>query len=78
MGAATPLERRLRLIAPAHAAGITRLLAAPARTAALLDWGPPGARQAQPAVATARERWGLPGARPAAIEEIPAEGMRPS
>ncbi|MEW2567825.1 hypothetical protein [Streptomyces sp. NPDC047070] len=53
-----------------------RLLPAPAQAAALLGWGPPGARQAQLAVDTARERWGIPAAALAAIEEIPAEGMR--
>ncbi|MEV7796560.1 NUDIX hydrolase [Streptomyces sp. NPDC087512] len=78
---------RLRLAAQVTAVGpaavdpatghpFARLLATPAQAAALLGWGPPGARQAQLAVDTARERWGLPAARTAAIEEIPAEGMR--
>ncbi|WP_181801839.1 NUDIX hydrolase [Streptomyces shenzhenensis] len=78
---------RLRLAARATAVGpaavdpatghpFARLLASPAQAAALLGWGPPGARQALLAAETARERWGLPAARPAAIEEIPAEGMR--
>ncbi|MGW2137614.1 NUDIX hydrolase [Streptomyces sp. NPDC001773] len=61
---------------PATGRPFARLLATPAQAAALLGWGPPGARQAQLAVETARERWGLPSARAAAIEEIPAEGMR--
>lgn len=61
---------------PATGHPFARLLATPAQAAALLGWGPPGARQAQLAVETARERWGLPAARAAAIEEIPAEGMR--
>ncbi|MFJ6433326.1 NUDIX hydrolase [Streptomyces sp. NPDC091416] len=61
---------------PATGRPFARLLAAPAQAAALLGWGPPGARQAQLAVETARERWGLPTARAAAIEEIPAEGVR--
>ncbi|MFJ8886570.1 NUDIX hydrolase [Streptomyces sp. NPDC102402] len=61
---------------PATGRPFARLLATPAQAAALLGWGPPGARQAQLAVETARERWDLPGARAAAIEEIPAEGMR--
>ncbi|MEU1328683.1 NUDIX hydrolase [Streptomyces sp. NPDC005865] len=78
---------RLRLAAQVTAVGpaavdsatgrpFVRLLATPAQAAALLSWGPPGARQSQLAVDTARERWGLPAARAAAIEEIPAEGMR--
>ncbi|MEU9613599.1 NUDIX hydrolase [Streptomyces sp. NPDC048209] len=61
---------------PATGHPFARLLATPAQAAALLGWGPPGARQAQLAVDTARERWGLPAAARAAIEEIPAEGMR--
>ncbi len=59
---------------PATGRPFARLLATPSQAAALLGWGPPGARQAQLAVHTARERWDLPTARPAAIEEIPAEG----
>lgn len=61
---------------PATGRPFARLLATPAQAAALLGWGPPGARQSQLAAETARERWGLPTARSAAIEEIPAEGMR--
>ncbi|MFJ8980147.1 NUDIX hydrolase [Streptomyces sp. NPDC102282] len=61
---------------PATGRPFARLLATPAQAAALLGWGPPGARQAQLAVETVRERWGLPAARAGAIEEIPAEGMR--
>ncbi|MEU6904377.1 NUDIX hydrolase [Streptomyces coeruleorubidus] len=61
---------------PATGHPFARLLATPAQAATLLGWGPPGARQAQLAAETAHERWGLPTARPAAIEEIPAEGMR--
>lgn len=61
---------------PATGRPFARLLATPSQAAALLGWGPPGARQAQLAVETARERWGLPSARTAAIEEIPAKGMR--
>ncbi|MFF2506317.1 NUDIX domain-containing protein [Streptomyces sp. NPDC058067] len=61
---------------PATGHPFARLLATPAQAAALLGWGPPGARQAQLAAETAQERWGLPPARPAAIEEVPAEGMR--
>ncbi|MGW0937771.1 NUDIX hydrolase [Streptomyces sp. NPDC002666] len=61
---------------PATGRPFARLLATPAQAAALLGWGPPGARQAQLAVETARERWGLPTARAAAIDEIPAEGVR--
>ncbi|WP_258308846.1 NUDIX hydrolase [Streptomyces sp. NWU339] len=61
---------------PATGHPFARLLTAPAQAAALLGWGPPGARQARLAAETARERWGLPTARPAAIEEVPAEGMR--
>jgi 8-oxo-dGTP pyrophosphatase MutT (NUDIX family) len=60
---------------PATGRPFARLLTTPAQAAALLGWGPPGARQAQIAAETARERWGLPPARPAAIEEIPAEGI---
>ncbi|MFJ4513871.1 NUDIX domain-containing protein [Streptomyces sp. NPDC088816] len=63
-------------IDPATGHPFARLLATPAQTAALLGWGPSGARQAQLAADTARERWGLPTASPAVIEEIPAEGMR--
>lgn len=61
---------------PATGRPFARLLTTPAQAAALLGRGPPGARQAQLAAETAREQWGLPTARPAAIEEIPAEGMR--
>ncbi|MFE8018038.1 NUDIX domain-containing protein [Streptomyces antibioticus] len=61
---------------PATGHPFARLLTAPAQAAALLGWGPPGARQARLAMETARERWGLPAARPVAIEEIPTEGMR--
>ncbi|MFE2276672.1 NUDIX domain-containing protein [Streptomyces sp. NPDC059454] len=61
---------------PASGHPFARLLATPAQAAALPGWVPPGARQAQLAAETARERWGLPTARPAAIEEIPVEGMR--
>lgn len=61
---------------PATGRPFARLLATPAQAAALLGWGPPGARQAQLAAETARERWGLPTAHPTAIEEVPAEGMR--
>ncbi|MFH9474417.1 NUDIX hydrolase [Streptomyces globisporus] len=61
---------------PATGRPFARLLATPAQAAALLGWGPPGERQAQLAAETARERWSLPAARTAAIEEIPAEGMR--
>ncbi|GHB54919.1 hypothetical protein GCM10010377_52650 [Streptomyces viridiviolaceus] len=53
-----------------------RLLAPPAQAAALLGWGPPGARQARLAAETAQERWSLPTPRPTAIEEVPVEGMR--
>jgi hypothetical protein len=63
-------------VAPATGRPFARLLATPAQAAALLGWGPPGARQAQLAVETARERWSLPTARSAASEEIPVEGMR--
>ncbi|WP_435240117.1 NUDIX hydrolase [Streptomyces sp. YPW6] len=63
-------------VAPATGHCFVRLLAAPAQAAALLGWGPPGARQAQLAASTAQERWGLPTPSPAAIEEIPVEGMR--
>ncbi|MFJ5292856.1 NUDIX domain-containing protein [Streptomyces sp. NPDC088348] len=61
---------------PATGHPFARLLVTPAQAAALLGWGPPGARQARLAAETARERWGLPTAHPTAIEEIPAEGMR--
>lgn len=61
---------------PATDRPFARLLTAPAQAAALLGWGPPGMRQAQLAMEAARERWGLPAARAAAVEEIPAEGMR--
>ncbi|MER6338109.1 MULTISPECIES: NUDIX domain-containing protein [Streptomyces] len=61
---------------PATGRPFARLLATPAQTAALLGWGPPGARQARLAADTAHERWGLPAARAAAIVEIPTEGMR--
>ncbi|WP_062651614.1 NUDIX hydrolase [Streptomyces maremycinicus] len=61
---------------PATGHPFARLLATPAQAAALLGWGPPGARQAQLAVETAREQWGLPTARLAAIEEIPAEAVQ--
>ncbi|MEU7339636.1 NUDIX hydrolase [Streptomyces sp. NPDC007074] len=75
------LAARVTAIGPAVADPATgrtfaRLLATPAQAAALLGWGPPGARQAQLAAGTARARWGLPIARPAAIEEVPMEGMR--
>ncbi|MEU4486615.1 NUDIX hydrolase [Streptomyces purpurascens] len=63
-------------IDPATGHPFARLLTTPTQAAALLGWGPPGARQAQLAAATARERWDLPTARPTAIEEIPAEGMQ--
>ncbi|MET7988910.1 NUDIX hydrolase [Streptomyces sp. NPDC005281] len=53
-----------------------RLLATPAQSAALLGWGPPGARQAALAAETARKCWGLPLAPHATIEEVPTEGMR--
>lgn len=61
---------------PATGRSFARLLATPAQAAALLGWGPPGARQAQLAVEAARERWGLPTARATTIEEIPAKGVR--
>ncbi|MET8183767.1 NUDIX hydrolase [Streptomyces sp. NPDC005336] len=61
---------------PATDHPFARLLATPAQAAALLGWGPPGARQAGLAAETARERWGLPVASAAAIEEVPAEGMQ--
>ncbi|MGW5233029.1 NUDIX hydrolase [Streptomyces nodosus] len=61
---------------PATGRPFARMLATPAQAAALLGWGPPGARQAALAAETARERWRLPTAPHAAIEEIPAEGMR--
>ncbi|MFD3586831.1 NUDIX domain-containing protein [Streptomyces sp. NPDC058683] len=61
---------------PATGHPFARLLATPAQAAALLGWGPPGARQAQLAAETAQEHWGLALARPTAIEEVPAEGMR--
>lgn len=60
---------------PATGHPFARLLATPAQAAALLGWGPPGARQAQLAAETARSRWGLPTAHPTEIEEVPAEGM---
>ncbi|WP_159052066.1 NUDIX domain-containing protein, partial [Streptomyces niveiscabiei] len=60
---------------PATGRPFARLLTTPAQAAALLGWGPPGARQARLAARTARERWGLPAPRPSAVEEIPAEGM---
>ncbi|MEV8363484.1 NUDIX hydrolase [Streptomyces niveus] len=63
-------------IDPATGRLFVRLLATPAQTAALLGWGPPGARQAQLAAETACARWGLPTARPIEIQEVPAEGMR--
>ncbi|MET9078128.1 NUDIX hydrolase [Streptomyces sp. NPDC004232] len=61
---------------PATGRSFVRLLATPAQAAALLGWGPPGARQALLAAETAHERRGIPTARPAAIEEVPAKGMR--
>ncbi|MEU4657811.1 NUDIX hydrolase [Streptomyces sp. NPDC023723] len=61
---------------PATGRPFARLLAAPAQAAALLGWGPQGARQARLAAETARERWALSTARATAVEEIPAEGMR--
>lgn len=61
---------------PATGRPFARLLATPAQAAALLGWGPPGARQARLAAETARERWGLPTAGPTGIEEVPAEGMQ--
>ncbi|MFF6996929.1 NUDIX domain-containing protein [Streptomyces sp. NPDC008313] len=75
------LAARVTAIGPATADPATgrpfaRLLATPAQTAALLGWGPPGARQALLAAETARKRWRLPTARAAAIEEVPPEGMR--
>ncbi|MFD4022341.1 NUDIX domain-containing protein [Streptomyces sp. NPDC058576] len=60
---------------PATGRPFARLLSTAGQAAALLGWGPPGARQAQLALDTARARWGLPTASAAAIEEIPAEGM---
>ncbi|MFD4697355.1 NUDIX domain-containing protein [Streptomyces niveus] len=63
-------------IDPATGRPFVRLLATPAQAAALLGWGPPGARQAQLAAETACARWGLPIAHPIEIEEVPAEGMR--
>lgn len=63
-------------IDPATGHPFARLLATPAQAAALLGWGPPGARQARLAAETAQERWGLPTAPPAAVEEVPTEGMR--
>ncbi|MFM9607246.1 NUDIX hydrolase [Streptomyces niveiscabiei] len=60
---------------PATGRPFARLLTTPAQAAALLGWGPPGARQARLAARTAHERWGLPAPRPSAVEEIPAEGM---
>ncbi|MET9664879.1 NUDIX hydrolase [Streptomyces sp. NPDC006475] len=64
------------VVEPATGRPFARLLATPAQAAALLGWGPPGARQARLAAETARERWGLPAAGPTAIEEVPAEGMQ--
>ncbi|MEV0778441.1 NUDIX hydrolase [Streptomyces sp. NPDC050428] len=64
------------VIDPATGHPFVRLLATPAQTAALLGWGPPGARQAQLAAETACARWGMPTAHPTEIEEVPAEGMR--
>ncbi|MFF4019764.1 NUDIX domain-containing protein [Streptomyces sp. NPDC001843] len=61
---------------PATGRPFARLLTTPAQAAALLGWGPPGARQARLAAETARERWDVPAARPTAIEEVPSEGMR--
>lgn len=61
---------------PATGRSFARLLATPTQAAALLGWGPPGARQAQLAAETAQTRWGLPTAHPTEIEEIPAEEMR--
>jgi 8-oxo-dGTP pyrophosphatase MutT (NUDIX family) len=61
---------------PATGRPFARLLTTAAQAAALLDWGPPGMRQAQLAADTARERWGLPTAAAGAVEEVPAEGMR--
>ncbi|MEV6401469.1 NUDIX hydrolase [Streptomyces bobili] len=61
---------------PATGRSFARLLATPAQAAALLGWGPPGARQAQLAAETAQTRWGLPTAHPTEIEEVPAEAMR--
>ncbi|GGW40109.1 NUDIX hydrolase [Streptomyces galilaeus] len=61
---------------PATGRSFARLLATPTQAAALLGWGPPGARQAQLAAETAQTRWGLPTAHPTEIEEVPAEGMR--
>ena len=49
---------------PATGHPFARLLTTPAQAAALLRWGPPGARQALLAAETARERWGLPTAPP--------------
>ncbi|RZU45779.1 NUDIX domain-containing protein [Streptomyces sp. BK022] len=75
------LAARVTAVGPAavdRATGhpFARLLVTPAQAAALLGWGPPGARQAQLAAETARKWWGLPIARTAAVEEIPSEGMR--
>ncbi|MFF7899638.1 NUDIX hydrolase [Streptomyces sp. NPDC088817] len=61
---------------PATGHPFARLLVTPTQAAALLGWGPPGARQARLAAETARARWGLPTARPTEIEEVPREGMR--
>ena len=61
---------------PATGRPFARLLTTPMQAAALLGWGPPGARQAQLAAETARARWGLPTPGPTEIEEVPAEGMR--
>ncbi|WP_329331203.1 hypothetical protein OG866_00210 [Streptomyces sp. NBC_00663] len=63
-------------VGPATGHPFARLLVTPAQAAALLGWGPPGARQAQLAAERARKWWGLPIARTATVEEIPAEGMR--
>jgi 8-oxo-dGTP pyrophosphatase MutT (NUDIX family) len=61
---------------PATGHRFPRLLVTLTQAATVLGWGRPGARQAQLAAETARERWGLPTARPAAIDEIPTDGMR--
>ncbi|WP_420036119.1 NUDIX hydrolase [Streptomyces sp. cg28] len=61
---------------PATGRPFARLLTTPAQAAALLGWGPPGARQAQLAAHTARARWNLPVASPTAVEEIPVEGIQ--
>ncbi|GHF08913.1 hypothetical protein GCM10017776_28080 [Streptomyces griseoluteus] len=54
--------------AASHCHPFARLLTTPAQAAAVLGWGPPGARQAQLAAETARERWGLPTAR---LQHVP-------